>query len=169
MLRFLPIAALGLLAGCADLLLSDTPSPEARGLALSITASAPEVSPGDTLRLVAWLTNTNPRTVQLSFASGCQIMPYIEDARGTAVEPTGGWFCTAAITHLTLEGGASLEREFLWTATARHPAPGTGRSTPEPLPAGTYRARFQLERAVMDGPGGPMVELRTPDLPLEVR
>jgi hypothetical protein len=167
MRRLFLIAMLSLLGtGCGDLI-SAPVRPEAEGLVLSLEASPRQTSPGDPVRLVARLRNTNSHAVTLNFASGCQILPYVLDATGRIVEPaSGGWACTGALTSLSLDAGESVERAFAWTGTVRRYDTLTGRILEEPLPPGTYEAYATLERALLGVPGGRLVELRTARVPL---
>jgi hypothetical protein len=156
-----------LVAAC-DALTSEPAGAEARGLLLSVEASPAEAAPGDTVRIVARLRNQNPREVRLRFGSGCQILPYVEDAAGQVVEPQGGgWFCTAALTSIRLGAGQTETRSFYWTGQrVVGQEPGTFLPIREPLPAGEYRVHVTLGDAEMDGR---RISLRTPAIPLTLR
>jgi hypothetical protein len=166
--RLLLVALLGLLlGGCADVLLNPGPSAEAEGLVLSLEASPLEISPGDTVRIVARLTNTNRRTVTLGFGSACQIMPYVENAAGEVVMPQGGgWICAAVITSLRLEPGQTAQREFTWTGQTTRYEPPMWQPIQEPLPAGQYQIRVAMEQTELNGR---LLSLRTPSIPLTLR
>jgi hypothetical protein len=120
------------LAGCTSLLGSDEQElalEESNGIALSLAAQGTSLAAGDTLRLTARVANTGSTPVRLSFSSGCQVLPYVENAAGKIVYPGGGgWMCTAALTELELTAGEAEEYHFR-----------------TPLPAGEYRAYARLD------------------------
>jgi hypothetical protein len=101
---------------------------------LTATASARELAAGTPVTLRITLTNEGRRSVTLHFGSGCQILPYIRDARGVNVIPEGGWFCTAALTQLTLAPGQAEIREYEWTGSTAFRSELPLR----PLPSGRY-------------------------------
>jgi hypothetical protein len=85
-------------------------------LALAVTSA--ELPPGQVDTITITLTNTNSRPVSLNFLSGCQILPYIRDARGVTVLPSGGgWVCTAALSRLELAAGERHARTFVWSGS----------------------------------------------------
>jgi len=156
-----------LLGACADLI-SEPDDSRTRGLVLSVDASPREIAPGDTVRIVARLRNTNTRPVTLNFTGGCQILYFVEDAAGRPVEPKeGSWGCTAALTSLRLGAGQTEERTFFWLGQR---VVGydqtTWRPIMEPLPAGEYRVRATLVDSEFDGK---RISLRTPAVPLTLR
>jgi hypothetical protein len=84
--------------------------------------------------------NISASTVNLTFPSSCEILPYFTDRAGRTVTPAGGGFvCLTVITNHSLRPGASFSETF----TVK---PGT---TPETsfvvLPPGEYLIRGQLE------------------------
>jgi hypothetical protein len=165
--RLLLTAMLALLgSGCTDLVIEPT-IPEAKGLGLSLEASTRQISPGDTLRLVARLKNTNAHGVTLNFSSGCQILLYIEDAAGAVIEPQGGaWGCYQALTSIQIDAGQTETRIFTWTGQHMRYDPATWQPIRDPLPPGQYRAHVILVDSELDGR---RISLRTPALPLEIR
>jgi hypothetical protein len=166
--RLLPIAALALLTGaCTNLLVSEPVPHEARGLVLSIEATPHETSPGDTVRIVARLTNTNPHAVTLNFGSACQIMPYVEDSAGRIVEPQGGaWACAGVMTSIRLEARAAEQRVFVWTGEKLRYEPPAWLPVRDPQPAGAYQVHATLSNAELDGR---LVSLRTPAQAITLR
>lgn len=135
------------------------------GLALSLTASAGELSPGEPVQLTARLANQNTHRVRLDFNSGCQVLLYVENASGVVVYPDGGgWVCTAALTSLEMAAGEVQEQTFVWTGQQSRFDRG-GNPAPVALPAGTYRAYVALE-GTRDGA---KVSLRSQPIALTVR
>lgn len=167
MRRLFLITTLALLgSGCADLV-SEPSLPAAKGLVLSLEASTRHISPGDTLRLVARLKNTNAYKVRLNFSSGCQILLYIEDASGNTVEPQGGaWGCTQALTAIEIGAGQTDTRIFTWTGQRTRYDPATWQPIRDPLPPGEYRTHVILVDSELHGR---RISLRTPPLALEIR
>jgi hypothetical protein len=87
------------------------------------------------------LQNTGAAPVEITFPSGCQVMPYVVDrGSGRIVAPSGGaWVCTAVITHLTLGPGETH------TDTA-HVIAGTDQRSPFiVVPPGSYAIYAKLE------------------------
>ena len=109
---------------------------------LTATASASDVVPGTPVTLRITLTNEGTRSVTLHFNSGCQILPYIRDARGANVIPDGGGYgCTAALTQLTLAPGHSEIREYKWTGSNAFQSEMLLR----PMPPGRYYFTAEVE------------------------
>jgi hypothetical protein len=87
--------------------------------------------------------NISASTVNLTFPSSCQVLPYFFDPLGHTVTPVGGGFaCLTVFTNHSLRPGASFSQNF----TVK---PGT---TSEPgyviLPPGDYTVRGHLEDTV---------------------
>lgn len=154
MRRLFPTTLLLLLplAGCTSLLGPDEQDlvvEQSDGISLSLSAARSELAAGDSLRLTARVANTRSQPVRLRFNSGCQVLPYVQDAAGGTVFPEGGgWVCTAALTELELAAGEAEEYHF---RTA--------------LPAGQYRAFATLEARRGEHP----LSLRTRELHVVVR
>ncbi len=107
--RALVCFALLILAACQGVVDAEPRLDESRqeGISLTLSASTARISPGDTVRLTARLTNHTQLPVRLDFSSGCQILFYVENAEGKVVEPSGGgWGCTLALTSLQLAPGS---------------------------------------------------------------
>lgn len=165
--RFLLLLVLAFVpVGCADLLLTSGDSATEDGIVLTLDAFPREISPGDTARIVATLTNTNSRAVTLHFSSGCQILYYVENAAGEVVEPEGGgWVCAAVLTSIELAAGASHTRVFSWTGQRVRYDPATWQPLHEPIPSGEYRTYAALDGVV----GDRRLNLRTPPIALVLR
>ena len=151
---FTPLVAAAMLA-CAHEPLA--PSSGA-GVSLSLSVSREVIQAGqlDTITIV--LRNTTNRAVTLSFGSGCQLLPYIADARGTVVLPSGGaWMCTAIVTTLTLAPGETRSSILVWTGTTEFASEMPLRS----LPPGRYSIWARL-------PAG-QVQLQTPPVSVWLR
>lgn len=141
----LPLLALALASGCVDPSAADYGAVGREGLVLTLSASPASIAPGDTVRLVARLANHNDHAVRLDFSSGCQVVPYVEDAAGKPVHPEGGaWLCTAALTSLRLAPREVKEQTFAWTGETHGHDPRTFAPVATPLPPGTYRAYATL-------------------------
>ena len=70
---------------------------------LGATVSTQSFVAGRTDTITITLTNTTADAATLHFSGGCQILPYVTDANGSVVRPSGGgWMCTAALSHRTL-------------------------------------------------------------------
>ena len=143
-LAWLP-AALALLlptsisAGCGG-----SPSSPSDQTTLTLTASITSsvVRAGETAMLTFRLQNTGSTQMSLTFADGCQILPYIDDGQtGQTVYPDGGWGCTLAITHLVLPPGGEK------TVSVSVGAAGSTTPVSASLPAGTYVAYAELKHS----------------------
>ena len=109
---------------------------------LTAAASAREVVAGTPVTLRITLTNEGTKSVTLHFNSGCQILPYIQDARGVNVIPDGGGYgCTAALTQLTLSPGQAEVREYIWTGSNAFQSEMLLR----PMPPGAYYFSAEVE------------------------
>ena len=128
------------LAGCGR----SPASPSDQGpLTLSASISASVIAPGEVSTLTFRLENTGPTQMSLTFADGCQVLPFIDDGRtGRTVYPNGGWACTLAITQLVLPpGGAKTISVSVGAAGAAISAPSAS------LPPGTYLAYAELKHS----------------------
>jgi hypothetical protein len=87
--------------------------------------------------------NISDSTVNLTFPSSCQVLPYFTDRAGRTVTPVGGGFaCLTVITQQSLRSGASFSHAF----TVK---PGTvPQSEAVVLPPGEYVIRGRLEDTV---------------------
>ena len=132
------VLLLPLLAACSELAGPDVP------VELQLTASRTEIAPGDTVRLIATLTNRTGDPLVLSFSSACQILPYVHGAAGEMVVPGGGWACAAVMTSLKIAPRGTHTATFVWTGERTLYRPGTFEPYSEPLPAGEYRAHAVL-------------------------
>lgn len=162
--------ALAALAACETPLALDPLRSESQeldaGISLTLDASRTEIAPGDTVRLVATVTNRNSHAVRIEFSSGCQVLFYAEDRAGTVVYPDGGgWICTGALTELRLEAGESREYVHGWTGQVSEYVSGSGRVTYRALPAGPYELYAVLNGSLPDQ----RVQLRTAKKVVTVR
>jgi Intracellular proteinase inhibitor len=111
--------------------------------ALRLTAqiSSVTVASGQVLTITFRLENVGSETVNLTFNSGCTILPYIrERSTNRIVYPQGGnWMCTAVLTQISLRPGAVELREV------RVRAPDTPGTTDVVLPPGDYQTFAQLD------------------------
>jgi len=86
----------------------------AKGLTLSLAVAHKEIQRGASDSVVMTLTNTNRYSVSLS-TGACEPSPFVKDARGVTVVPTGGgWFCIAVLLRLVLAPGERYQRTFVW-------------------------------------------------------
>ncbi len=137
MKRFLiGIAALAVSASCDSGPLGPrSASDTAAGLTLSLAVSRSQLRAGDLDSITISLVNNNDHAVSLSFGSGCQILPYVTDARGTTVLPGGGgWTCTMAISKLDLAAGERHTGVLVWSGSSAFASEMPMR----PLPSGVY-------------------------------
>jgi hypothetical protein len=168
MIRALASLALLALAACQGVMEAEPRLDESRqeGISLTLSASPARISPGDTARLTARLTNHTPLPARLDFSSGCQILFYVENAAGKVVVPGGGgWGCAAVLTSLELAPGETKTRVHAWTGQTSHYEPGTTKVTFRPLPAGSYRAYATLNGRL----GERQIALRTTPETIELR
>lgn len=105
---------LGTACGSGDLSGPGTAS----GLVLSAAVSTPSFEAGQADTITITLTNTTPNVITLHFGDGCQILPYVADANGDVVLPSGGgWGCTAALSQLSLAPHEVQTARFIWTGS----------------------------------------------------
>jgi hypothetical protein len=71
-------------------------------LSLDASVSSPSIAIGQTDTLTFRLRNLTMSSLSLTFASSCQIAPFIENASDGVAYPVGGQVCATVITHLTL-------------------------------------------------------------------
>lgn len=139
-LRLLPLLA----AACADPVMSpQLRVPEQIGtLRLTALDSVVELPLGRVDTLDFQLENIGRERINLTFPSGCQLLPYIADAgTGQIVHPAGGgWVCTAALSYLSLAPGDVRPLRI----GIRGGAPQLAIYTEFPLEAGQYAAYATL-------------------------
>lgn len=168
MTRALSALALLALAACQAVVDAEPRFDESRqeGVSLTLSVSPARISPGDTARLTARLTNHTHLPVRLDFSSGCQILFYVENAEGKVVEPGGGgWMCAAVLTHLQLAPGETKTQVYHWTGQAHGHHPTTFKPVYTPHPAGSYRAYATLNGTLRER----RIALRTPPETIELR
>ncbi len=103
---------------------SPTGPSEQGSLRLTARISRGVIPAGETATLTFQLENPGKDAVTLTFASACQISPYIVDASGAIVYPKGGsWACAAVITDLTVPAGGSKSQEVQVRAAADASSP----------------------------------------------
>ena len=121
-------------------------------LQLTVTISPSPIAPGQIATITFTLTNVGSETVNLTFNSGCQILPYIR-VRSTnqILYPAGGdWACTAVVSQLSLRPGGTVQSEVRVRAT------DTSGTADAALAPGEYQAlarlddtRFRLESEIV--------------------
>lgn len=85
-LRILTLSAAALLlAGCSDRGTDSSNLP----LRLTVQPSG-DLTPGDSLRMTAWLVNPGGRPVRLEFDDQCQVEFYVQAPDKTVLHPPGG-------------------------------------------------------------------------------
>ena len=150
------VLLLPLLGACAELAGPDVP------VDVQLTASRTEIAPGDTVRLVATLTNRTDEPLVLTFG-GCQVLPYVHSAAGEMVVPGGGWMCLAVMSSLEIAPRGTHTATFVWTGQRSLYQSGTVEPYSEPLPAGEYRAHAVLVKNSHTG------EIRSNEVVLRIR
>ena len=86
----------------------------AAGLTLALALTRAELQQGEPDTITMTLTNTNRYSVSLS-GDACEPRPYITDARGVTVVPSGGdWVCIAVFQRRDLAAGERQTRTFVW-------------------------------------------------------
>lgn len=129
------LTALAVIASCdSGPLGPSSTSNSADGLMLSVAVSRSQLRAGDLDSITITLANTNDHAVSLNFSSGCQILPYIADGRGTTVLPSGGWACTAMLSRLDLAVGERRTVVLVWSGSTTFASEMPLR----PLPSGVY-------------------------------
>ena len=102
---------------------------------LTVSSSAGEVVRGAPVTFHVTLTNEGSAPLTLHFTDSCQINPYIQDESGKTVLPYGGtWGCATVLTNLTLDPGAGIDRDYVWTGSTAFRSEMPLR----PLPPGKY-------------------------------
>ncbi len=157
--------AAGVLLGtsCADPLPAEVTPPrqvlELDGLRLGVSLDTTVILVGDSATITMQLHNDNATVVEISFGSGCQILPYIETASGAMRYPSaGGWGCTQALTSLTVPARGLVTRSYVVRgATATDDRNGAS------LIPGQYRA-YALLDAIRS-----QQQLRSPTVSFEIR
>jgi hypothetical protein len=139
MVRTLTFIALAVVAaaGCGAM---TSPSPNAP-VRVTVQPTEALVGGSDTATFTLRVENITRSVVDLTFPSGCQVLPYFVDrGTGQAVTPRGGGFaCAAVITHQTLEPGGSFT-SVVTVAAGNEPV--AGRIV---LPPGTYGIYARLQ------------------------
>ena len=122
MRRALLLVLLAPLVGCnraSDLVRPDPTlglgGDDSLAIAVSVTPSA--ITPGQSARVDAMLTNRRGSPLTLHLASGCQLLYEVLDDAGRPAPENGGFACTAALTTVTLAPHETVQRSFAWTAT----------------------------------------------------
>jgi Intracellular proteinase inhibitor len=117
------------------------PSSDNEDLRLTVTVVPSTVAPGQIATITFTLENTGDETVNLTFNTGCQVLPYIRvRTTNVIIYPTGGdWSCTAVITQLSLHPGGSIQR------VVRVRAPNTPGDADAVLPPGEYQTFARLD------------------------
>jgi hypothetical protein len=110
-------------------------------LRLTATIVPSTVAPGQLATITFTLENTGDETVNLTFNTGCQVLPYIRvRTTNVIVYPTGGdWACTVVITQLSLHPGGSVQR------VVRVREPNTPGDADVVLPPGEYQTFARLD------------------------
>jgi hypothetical protein len=108
-------------------------------ITLSATISQSVIPFGGAATITFRLENNSATDLELTFPSGCQIMPYISLHDAVIYPSGGGWGCATVITNLTVPAGGAVTREVLLRAspTAEYPS--------VPLGAGDYIAYAKLD------------------------
>jgi hypothetical protein len=136
--RLLPVV--GILASGACWPLSTQPSAD-EDLRLTVQISSPTVALAQSATITITLENAGEATVNLTFNSGCQVLPYVRaSSTNQIVYPTSGdWACTAVLTQLSLRAGATMQRVI------RVRAPATPGDADASLPPGEYQVFARLD------------------------
>lgn len=106
---------------------------QAAPVRLTATIDRTQIGAGQTAIATFRVDNTTSEQITLSFASGCQVLPFIvKRASNDIVYPSGGgWMCTTVLTQMVLPPQGSAERQVKVAAGATLPDHVT-------LPAGEY-------------------------------
>jgi hypothetical protein len=117
------------------------PSGDTEDLRLAVTVAPSPVVPGQIATITFTLENTGDETVNLTFNTGCQILPYIRvQTTNVIIYPTAGeWSCTLILTQLSLHPGGSVQR------VVRVRAPNTPGDADAVLPRGEYQTFARLD------------------------
>lgn len=112
MTRALALAALLLAAACA-------PEPHEAELPLRLRAQpADTLSPGDALRMTAYLRNPTRQPLRIEFDDECQVVIYVLAGDHTVLHPPGGGAsCVGGPSELEIAPGDSVRFEDTWQAT----------------------------------------------------
>ena len=147
-----------LLSSLLVLTCTQTPT-ETSGLSLQATISSPTIPIGQFGRLTYRLQNLTSRSVSLTFSSGCQVLPFIEDVGDGVVYPPGGAYgCFAVITTITLPPfGEKVITQVVRGDTPSNATPGAV------LPPGSYRGYAVLQS------NSRQLELRSAAVAFEIR
>lgn len=171
-LRSIGVLALGVLlsAGCADMTNAEAiPShfAELDGLRLEVALDQAILPVGESGTVTIRLYNTTAQPIQLSFASTCQILPFVESDAGTVLHPSGGaWVCGAMLTNLDIPARESVTRSLRVQGI---PPGGVGPYGGASLEPGRYRAYAEVNFMARTQPSPSPRQLRSPKLDFEVR
>lgn len=107
----------------------------------TITATAPNLQPGETITLTVSLTNTLDEEVELAFPTSCQALVFIRNASGRVLTPENGTYrCASVPSLLTLSAGATKTYNVQWGGGIEFGPAGTSTR----VPPGTYYASAEL-------------------------
>jgi Intracellular proteinase inhibitor len=132
------VVALALAGGCTSSPSTPSPAP------VRVTVSQNPTVSGDSLVFGARVENISQAAVDLTFPSGCLVLPYFRDQRtGQLVTPAGGGFgCTTVFVQRTLQPGELILGDVTVKA-------GTAPEGPYVvLPPGAYTIQYRLEDTV---------------------
>lgn len=111
----LPLAAL-LLAGCSG------GATDSSDLPLRLTVEPTDtLTPGDTLRMTAYLINPGNRPVRLEFDDQCQVEFYVQSPDKTVLHPPGGGTsCMGGPSAIDLPPGDSVRFSDRWLVASTY-------------------------------------------------
>lgn len=110
---FVPLAA-ALLAGCSGGATDSSNLP----LRLAVQPTG-NLTPGDSLRMTAYLVNPGNRPVRLEFDNQCQVEFYVQAPDKTVLHPPGGGTsCMGAPTAIDLPAGDSVRFTDMWVVAS---------------------------------------------------
>lgn len=163
----IPVLALAL-AGCEESVTGPTPPLEVSvardGLLLTLTVEQLEsAATSGTFRFTTSLTNQTNQQVRLQFASGCQVLFFVENSDGEIVYPSPAAFtCTQGETTLDIAPGETVQRSTNWKPVRQVFEAGGVREVA--LPSGTYRAWGEVRGAT-----GQPERMRTEKVAFQIR
>jgi hypothetical protein len=134
------VAVVGCVASSACFHVVTKPSDQDT-LRLTAQIGSTTVARGQVATTTFRLENVGSETVNLTFNSGCQLLPYIMDRSANRIvyPPDGSWVCTAVLTQISLRPGADKLREV------RVRASDTPGGADAALPPGEYQAYARLD------------------------
>ena len=133
----------GWIALAAPLALTGCPTAEiyTHSFEIGMSASPTEAAPGDTVRIVATLSNLGRDTLRLEARPGCGLTLFLADPNGRQAAPFDRWSCIStteappAPIVLGPLGSEPQRRSWTWVV---------GDGVAGPIPEGAYRARATL-------------------------